>query len=323
MWPTVMARSNVIRADTLEIGIRQAFPTERGTLPDPQARLNCLRELHRYYLQFFTSPEESPALGDWVAPEQISQIEAEWNRYEEARVQEAKSGLPVTAEEFQDWFAVVAAENEYQDVCNYLRHDASLLDIALLVLAEAKVDSRFDDLMALAQIGSSDVTKMTIARNYWDEMGNGDYDTVHTTMFNKTAGWMQDYAAGLDIDLGILEFAEAYANAAELLMYNLRRRYLLRGLAGIGLLEQTAPARFAATVDGLRRLGVPEHVSRYQATHVVVDQDHSREWVDGVFMPIIKKNPDAITEFAIGVLIRGNVASEFFHKVHHDLFGLG
>ena len=97
-------------------------------------------------------------------------------------------------------------------------------------------------------------------------------------------------------------------------MYTLRRRYLLRGLGSLGLLERTAPARFAATVEGLRRLGVPSDVYRYQATHVVIDDDHSREWVDGVFLPIIKEDPETIPELAMGVLIRGNVASEFYHR---------
>ncbi|HEY0165705.1 MAG TPA: iron-containing redox enzyme family protein [Jatrophihabitans sp.] len=109
----------------------------------------------------------------------------------------------------------------------------------------------------------------------------------------------------------------------ESLMHSLRRRHLLRGLGSLGLLERTAPARFAATLDGLKRLGVPSSVYRYEATHVVVDHDHSREWVDGVFSPDIKENPDTIPELAMGVLIRGNVAAEFFSKTRQELFGLG
>ena len=55
----------------------------------------------------------------------------------------------------------------------------------------------------------------------------------------------------------------------------------------------------------------------------VVDHDHSREWVDGVFTPTIKENPDTIPELAMGVLVRGNVAADFFQKIRQDLFGLG
>ncbi|MEO7261984.1 MAG: iron-containing redox enzyme family protein [Jatrophihabitantaceae bacterium] len=307
---------------TVDDDIRQAFPAD-GTAPDPQAKLTCMRELHHHYMQFFTSPAESLKLGDWTVSERITNMEKHWNRYEEARVNDTNPELPATAEEFRDWFETISEVHEYHDICDYLRHEASLLDIALLVLAEGKVESYFDDLMALAQVGSPMVTKMTIAHNYWDEMGNGTHDAAHTVMLDNTTEWMREHAIEPGFDLGILEIPEAYANACELLMYSLRRRYLLRGLGSLGLLERTASARFAATVDGLKRLGVPSSVYRYEATHVGVDQDHSREWVDGVFVPVIKENPDTIPELALGVLVRGNVAAEFFHKIRQDLFGLG
>ncbi len=307
---------------TIDEDIRRAFPTD-GTAPDPQAKLTCMRELHQHYMQFFTPPAQTLTLGDWRDTPRISAIEKEWNSYEEARVLASNPELPANAEEFRDWFAEIADVNEYHDVCDYLRNEATLLDIALMVLAEGKVESYFDDLMALAQVGASGDTKMTIARNYWDEMGNGKHVNMHTVMLDNTTQWMAENAIPSGFDLGILEIPEAYTNACGLLMYLLRRRYLLRGLGGLGLLEQTASARFAATVEGLKRLDVSRPVYRYQDTHVGVDQDHSREWVDGVFLTTIKENPDTIPELAMGVLIRGNVAAEFFQVVRRDLFGRG
>jgi hypothetical protein len=41
-----------------------------------------------------------------------------------------------------------------------------------------------------------------------------------------------------------------------------------------------------------------------------------------VFEPIMDRNPAAIREIALGVAIRGNVASEFFGRVQRELFGL-
>jgi len=298
---------------TVDEDVRRAFPAD-GTPPDPGAKLTCMRELHSYYMQFFVSPVASLKLGSWNASARIVAIEEAWNRYEEKRVTAAKPELPVTAEEFRDWFEAIADTHEYHDVCDYLREEASLVDIALLIYAEEKVEGNFDDLMALAQIGSPMVTKMTIARNYWDEMGNGNPEAAHTVMLNNTTRWMLENAIGAGFDLNLLETAEAYASACGVLMYCLRRQYLVRGLGSLGLLERTAPARFAATVDGLKRLGVPSAVYRYQSTHVVIDNDHSREWVDGVFIPTIKEDPESIPELAMGVLIRGNVASEFYHR---------
>ncbi len=309
--------------DVLEAGLRRAFPMD-GAQPDPVAKLRYLRELHRHYIRFFTPPEDSLSLENWDTPEKIARIEIAWNRYEEWRISAMGPRLPATLAQFREWFRATAVEHEYRDLCEYLRNEATLLDVALFMLAEEKVDGRFDDIIALAQLGASGVTKMTIAANFWDEMGDGDYGLVHTSMFDHSAGWMREHVvAHHDIDLRMLEFAEVYGNACELLMYGLRRQYILRSLASIGLLERTAPARFGATVEGCRRLGVPEDVVRYQRVHARVDEDHGRDWFEGVFVPVMTKNPDVIPEVALGVLIRGNVSAEFYRKVQNVLFGLG
>lgn len=325
---TAVFRDDVTALDT---ELEAAFPSDATSAPDPEARLRLLRELHAHYLAAFTPPEATLALGD-DGPSldgrgvggRIGAIEAAWNRHEEAKARR-HGPLPTTPAEFSEWFFATAADHEYHELCHHLRHDATMLDIALFMLAEEKVDGRFDDLIALAQIGTDGVTKMTIAHNFWDEMGNGDDTFVHTSMFDHSADWFRRevVARHEGVDLGILEFAEVYANACELLMYSLRRRWMLRGLASIGLLEQTAPARFSATVAGSRRLGVPDHVVRYQDVHVGVDEDHGREWFNGVFSPIMERNPDVVPELAMGVLIRGAVASEFYAEVQRRCFGLG
>jgi hypothetical protein len=313
------------QSDLLDAGLDRAFPAMAGREPDETAKLGYLRELHSHYLLAFTLPEHSLALADVETAPRIAKIEEAWNASEEALARAVNPTLPSNADEFRDWYFALAAQHEYHDLCDYLRNDASLLDIALFMLAEEKVDGRFDDIIALSQVGTVGVTKMTIANNFWDEMGNGNYSGVHTSMFDHSAKWMREkVVAGHDIDLDkILELPEVYANACELLMYGLQRRYILRSLASIGLLEQTAPARFSATLDGSRRLGVPADVMRYQEVHVHVDENHGREWFDGVFLPTIEANPEVAREFAIGVQIRGHVASAFYRKVQETLFGLG
>ena len=61
-----------------------------------------MRELHHHYMQFFASPAASLQLGDWTVTERITTIEKEWNRFEEARVNDSSPELPATAEEFRD-----------------------------------------------------------------------------------------------------------------------------------------------------------------------------------------------------------------------------
>jgi hypothetical protein len=307
----------------LESDVERAFPTDPAVTPDRDAKLACLRELHQHYMSYFVPPESSAELGEWSTPARIAGIEAAWNAYEEARAL-ATTSLPGAASEFRDWYFDFAAKHEYTEFCDYLRNRGTLLDVGMLMLAEEKVDGRFDDMIALSQVGTTGITKMTIAENFWDEMGNGDPAGVHTDMFDHSTGWFRREVvepAGVDPDL--LEQPEVYNNAVNLLMYGLRRRYALRSLAGIGLLEQTAPARFQATVDASRRLGVPEDVVRYQVVHVHVDEDHGREWFEHVFVPILERKPDTVHEIALGVAIRGAIASEFYRRIQDDFFGLG
>src|ERR1700712_2865985 len=307
----------------LESDVERAFPTDLAVVPDRDAKLTCLRELHQHYMDFFVPPERSAAVGEWGTSARVAGIEAAWNSYEKARVL-AGPALPSAAGDFRDWYFGFAAQHEYHDLCDYLRNRATLLDVGMFMLAEEKVDGRFDDLIALSQVGTTGITKMTIAHNFWDEMGNGDPGTVHTDMFDHSANWFRrEVVEPLGVDVGLLEQPEVYNNAINLLMYGLRRRYALRSLAGIGLLEQTSPARFGATVDACRRLQVPQDVVRYQEIHVHVDEDHGREWFDHVFLPILERDPQTVHEIALGVAIRGAVASEFYRRVQEVLFGLG
>ncbi|HEY0165592.1 MAG TPA: iron-containing redox enzyme family protein [Jatrophihabitans sp.] len=307
----------------LSSDVARAFPTDLTAVPDREAKLACLRELHRHYMDFFVPPERSAELGEWTTPERVAEIEGAWNAYEEARVL-AGPALPTAAADFRDWYFDFAAQHEYHDLCAYLRDQASLLDVGMFMLAEEKVDGRFDDIIALSQVGTTGVTKMTIAENFWDEMGNGDPAGVHTVMFDHSTSWFRrEVVEPRGVDLGLLEQPEVYNNAVNLLMYGLRRRYALRSLAGIGLLEQTAPARFGANVAACRRLGVPQDVVRYQEVHVHVDEDHGREWFDHVFMSLLERAPETVHELALGVAIRGAVASEFYRRVQDVLFGLG
>ena len=191
--------------------------------PYPQAKLTCMRELHHHYMQFFVSPVESLELGDWSVSPRLATIEREWNRYEEARVNDTNPELPATAEEFRDWFEMIAEKSTSTTTSVTISGTRQACSISRFsCIAEGKVESYFDDLMALAQIGSPMVTKMTIARNYWDEMGNGNHDATHTVMLDTTTEWMREHAIEPGFDLGMLEIPEAYANACELLMYSLR-----------------------------------------------------------------------------------------------------
>jgi hypothetical protein len=262
-------------------------------------------------------PESFREIPQLHGDEELDQIELTWLRWEEAQAD--TSGLPDSAGEFHDWFKEVAENHTQPDFCRYLAEDATLDEIALFFLAEELVDSKFDDLMALVQLGATGKTKMTIAENYWDEMGEGDLAKVHTTMFEHSAKYMRKHIREQNVSTTALDRPEITENATLLLLYALNRQLVPRALGAMGVLEQSASPRFDAMVAGCSRLAVPEDVIEYQRIHVHVDADHGAEWVKGVFLPMVQHSRDLMREISIGILTRIRVADAYYAAMWSEM----
>jgi hypothetical protein len=258
-------------------------------------------------------PEDFASIPRLNANEDIKAIESAWLRWEDA--QTADMELPRDGKEFREWFLTTADQHTQPEFCRYLAEEANLDEIALFFMGEELVDSKFDDLMAMVQIGTQGHTKLTIAENYWDEMGEGDIKQVHTIMFEHSARYMRAHLENSGVDYSNLHFPEAYENASMLLMYGIHRHLNPRALGAMGVLEQSASPRFQAMVDGCGRLGVPEDVIDYQRIHVHVDADHGAEWFEGVFVPLVDRSPELLREISLGILTRVRVANGYYLRI--------
>ena len=70
----------------------------------------------------------------------------------------------------------------YQWVAEEKAWDPVLLFLAL----EGGPDDIFDDLVATCQVGLPlGPAKMKLANNYWDEMGNGNFEDVHNVLYRR------------------------------------------------------------------------------------------------------------------------------------------
>ncbi|MFE2432248.1 iron-containing redox enzyme family protein [Streptomyces sp. NPDC059373] len=305
------AIEEIIHIPTFEGDLLRAFPAS-GT-PDAATRLRLFRKLHSHYVAYMAGPENFAAIPRLNADPQITAIETAWLAWEDAQVDE--DSLPTTPEEFRSWFLETADRHTQPEFCAYLADEATLNEIALFFMGEELVDSKFDDLMALVQIGTEGHTKLTIAENYWDEMGEGDIAHVHTRMFEHSAIYMRAHLARNGVDFTNLHCSEAYENASLLLTYGIHRHLNPRALGAMGVLEQSASPRFQAMVDGCRRLGVPEDVIDYQRIHVHVDADHGEEWFKGVFTPLVERSPDLMREISLGILTRVRIANAYYRQI--------
>ncbi|HEU4404377.1 MAG TPA: iron-containing redox enzyme family protein [Polyangiaceae bacterium] len=302
-------------------------PQEEAAAGPPEGEdvegLAVQRQLHRHYTSLLAEPEGFAAVPGWRQRQEVERIERAWVDLLDARV--ARHELPDRASQFEPWYFAQAARHTelIAGLTSHLEGRATLAEMATFFAFEEKVDSKFDDLMALAQLGTSGRVKLAIGENYWDEMGEGDPRLVHTTLFDASVTWMRGQLGARGADRDRAELPEVYANANQLLMYGLNRRYAPRLLGALGVLEQTASRRFRAMVDGCVRLGVPADVIAYQRLHVGVDHDHGAEWFEHVLAPLVRRSGELLGEICRGVLTRCEVAVRYYETALSQLLGAG
>ncbi|GAA2687259.1 iron-containing redox enzyme family protein [Actinoplanes palleronii] len=316
-----MATTTVITDENLAT----AFPADLAAVPAEGNALEAVRQdlfrtLHAHYAAYLSAPEDFTQIPRLNTDPAIARLEQTWLGWEDAQVDLDR--LPRTAEEFPDWFRALSANHVQPEFCRYLAEDATIAELALFFLAEELVDSRFDDLVALAQLGSSGAMKLVIGENYWDEMGQGSLDRMHTVLFEHSARYMRERLAEHGYDADEVICAEIFENASLTLMYGIHRHLIPRSVGALGLMEHSAPPRFTAMVAGCTRLGVPEDVITYQRIHVHVDEDHGAEWLDNVLTPLVETSPALLREICLGILTRERVANAYYQRVWQQMKAL-
>lgn len=266
--------------------------------------------LNDHYLRLLSPPSRFRQVPDADERSAVAAAEAAWNRHEEARLELGR--LPRSAVSFAAWYGALHRRHREQvePFFEHLAEQASAQELALYIGMEEQVDGRFDDVIALAQLGMSGRMKLVLAENFWDEMGHGHVEHMHTRLFAESAEYMRRHLGGLDV--AALVPREAIANGNLLLMYALERRYAARLLGSLAILEHTAPYRFSRTVRGLRRLGLPENVVHYHELHIEVDAHHGKQLFEQVLQPLAARSPEALREICIGCLVRFNIALDYY-----------
>jgi hypothetical protein len=293
-----------------------ARPTGRFQAGSSDAHCNSMAvqtRLNQFYLRELAPPQQFlqvPATQEYPA---IFALEDEWNNHEEACLDLRE--LPQTAQEFARWYSRLHREHRHAvaPFFEFLANDASLEQLSFYISMEEQVDGRFDDVIALSQMGMTGDMKLALAENYWDEMGLGQQEEMHTVLFGQSAAWLRQHLGGMDV--ASLVPAAALKNGNLLLMYALRRSYAPRLLGALAILEHTAPYRFAKTVKGLRRHQVPESVIYYHDMHIGIDANHGKQLFNRVLLPLADSSVEAIREICIGCLIRYKVAQDYYDSI--------
>jgi hypothetical protein len=277
--------------------------------PDPNSLAGQM-ELNAFYLRELappSAPETVPLAADYA---RILGLETAWSDYEAARI--VLDDVPANAEQFEEWYVTLrnTHRKEVAPFFDFLAEEASLPQLSLFVSLEAQVDGRFDDIIALSQLGMDGDMKLALAENYWDEMGLGKLDEMHTRTFMRASPFFRAQLGELDLEAEMP--VAALKNGNLLLLYALRRQHVGRLLGALTLLEQTVPYRFTRMLRGMHRHDVPREFRYYHELHVPVDANHGKQLVERVLLPLARNNPRVIRDLCEGCLIRYQIEKEYY-----------
>lgn len=233
---------------------------------------------------------------------------------ERQRVAALAAGAPVDPDGFVRWFEGLRDTGPGQGdrLFPWLARSASWEQMRWFLTQEVAGEAGFDDLVALTQVKLPTGAKLELARNYWDEMGQGVVGGMHGPMLELLAREL-----GLPAQAEVVWESVALGNLMVALASN--RRYAYHSVGALGVIELTAPGRAAQVNAGLRRLGVGGAARRYFALHATLDVKHSASWNREVLRPLVAGNPAAAACIAEGALLRLAAGARCFERYRRAL----
>lgn len=195
----------------------------------------------------------------------------------------------------------------------FLPHQATHENLRFYLAQESS--PRFDDLLAMIQVGSPIQMKMELAKNYWDEMGNGNVNNVHANMFAKVLQYFNvtsEYA----FENVLLSSLVSDNLSAALALY---RENYPQAIGYLAVTEFCVPMRFKAFIEACRRLNVKEDVLSYHILHTDIDGEHADGWFREIVVPLIERNPSMADKITEGALLKLNSSQHFFDGILANL----
>lgn len=250
-------------------------------------------------------------IGDEVAVRFMERLFIESER--QAVADEVRA-VPTDADGFLRWFDALKSEGPGQGdaLFPWLAEQATLEQMRWFLAQEVAGEAGFEDLVALAQLKLPARPKLEMARNYWDEMGQGHPQGMHGPML----GYLKQELA-LDTSTPLWQ-ALALGN----LMVGLAasRQYAYQAIGALGVIELTAPGRAEQVNAGLKRLGIAGAARRYYALHATLDVKHSEAWVAEVFRPLVEADGRIAPRLAEGALLRLRAGERCFERYRTALW---
>ena len=235
---------------------------------------------------------------------------------ERARVSARAAEAPLEPDAFVAWFEGLerSGPGQHDPIFDWLATEASLEQTIWLLRQEVAGEAGFDDLVALTQVKMPPRVKLELARNYWDEMGQGHEGGMHGPMLSRLAAEL-----GIGKPNAADAVPEALALGNMLVALAVHRRYAYHSIGALGAIELTAPGRAVKVNAGLKRLGVSGEARRYFALHATLDVKHSEAWNREVLRPLVASDARVARPIAEGALMRLAAGARCFERYRRDL----
>ncbi|MEY9943836.1 pyrroloquinoline quinone (PQQ) biosynthesis protein C [Kitasatospora sp. GAS1066B] len=269
-----------------------------------------LDRIYRMHTQLTDQPtaEGSSAIHEITRLLEAATAEAQDRLIEPGLIDQA----PAEPRAYLSWLKQLAREHrvyKHPYYHEFVRNQATTDDLRNYVMQESVVDGRFDDLLAMMQVGTAGAAKMEIAANFWDEMGNGDHEQVHTHLFNK----IFEVFDIPDSELESALTANSLLNGNLAVMLCRYRTLYPEAVGYLGMTEWMAPDRFVQVVHAWERLGLPEVGITYHKLHITIDSQHAQGWFHNVVLPAAESE-QMRRAIARGILWRLNASAAYLDE---------
>lgn len=300
---------------------RRAYPadatTDRQLSPsiDHDARNHLHRALLAVYQQHVRLPVDA-SLENQLHPfaaRMMHEMEGPWERDMLRRVRTlydlSEDSLPAEPRAFAEWFREAAFSHPLyeHELYAFLASEATRGQLEWFFRMECAGEAAFDDLVAMAQVGTRGEVKMEMASNYWDEMGKGRPQAVHTHLFhNLIDGLSIEAPPASDLPWQVLSGVNV------MLWSCIPRRNAFRAQGALGAVELLAPQRCTRVVHGALRVGMTKKSVVYYGAHAIIDIGHAEGWLDHVVIPQVASHAPSRVGIAEGLIARADASLDYF-----------
>jgi hypothetical protein len=223
--------------------------------------------------------------------------------------------VPSEPTHFVHWFEALeqTGPGQHDPLFPWLAESASQQQMRWFLQQELAGEAGFDDLVALTQVKLPNRPKLEMARNYWDEMGQGHETGMHGPLLTALS-------QALDLKPGADTVWESLALGNLMVALATTRHYTYQSVGALGAIELTAPGRSQLVNAGLKRLGIAGAARRYYALHATLDVRHSATWNREVLEPLVASNPAIALCIAEGALLRLRAGQRCFERYRRELW---